>query len=140
LIREVRRLAATYTWQFGQTTSDLSLEASEQAARPASRIWTLFGLGWVGLDGLLRRLGSERAVGATRSSAWLALTRAHPPTFEGRPSKVATWSDGRRQDRQRITEPIWWYRHSGAHSAEPLRLGKQTLCQLSYSRSGGLEV
>jgi len=39
------------------------------------------------------------------------------------------------QNRQRITEPIWWYRHSGTHSAEPLRLGKQTLCQLSYSRS-----
>ena len=36
---------------------------------------------------------------------------------------------------QRITELIWWYRHSGTHSAEPLRLGKQTLCQLSYSRS-----
>jgi hypothetical protein len=26
---------------------------------------------------------------------------------------------------------------AGTHSAEPLRLGKQTLCQLSYSRSGG---
>ena len=38
--------------------------------------------------------------------------------------------------RQRITEAIWWYRHTGAHSAETLRLGKQTLCQLSYSRSG----
>jgi hypothetical protein len=37
---------------------------------------------------------------------------------------------------QRITEPIWSYCHSGAHSAEPLRLGKQTLCQLSYSRMG----
>jgi hypothetical protein len=37
---------------------------------------------------------------------------------------------------QRITGPIWWYRHTGSHSAEPLRLGKQTLCQLSYSRSG----
>ena len=36
---------------------------------------------------------------------------------------------------QRITEAIWWYRHTGAHSAEALRLGKQTLCQLSYSRS-----
>jgi hypothetical protein len=35
-----------------------------------------------------------------------------------------------------MTEPIWWYRHSVAHSAEPLRLEKQTLCQLSYSRSG----
>jgi hypothetical protein len=39
------------------------------------------------------------------------------------------------QTLQRITEPIWWHRHSGGHSAEPLRLGKQTLCQLSYSRS-----
>ena len=37
---------------------------------------------------------------------------------------------------QRITGPIWWYPHTGSHSAEPLRLGKQTLCQLSYSRSG----
>jgi len=36
---------------------------------------------------------------------------------------------------QRITEPICSYHHSGTHSAEPLRLGKQTLCQLSYSRS-----
>lgn len=44
-------------------------------------------------------------------------------------------SHGQRQNQQRITKPIWWYRHSGAHSAEPLRLGKQTLCQLSYSRS-----
>jgi len=38
---------------------------------------------------------------------------------------------------QRITESIWWYRDEGNHSAEALRLGKQTLCQLSYSRSGG---
>ena len=37
---------------------------------------------------------------------------------------------------QRITESIWWYRDEGNHSAEALRLGKQTLCQLSYSRSG----
>ena len=44
-------------------------------------------------------------------------------------------SHGQRHNRQRITEGIWWYSHSGAHSAEPLRLGKQTLCQLSYSRS-----
>src|SRR5450759_4388079 len=36
---------------------------------------------------------------------------------------------------QRITESIWWYRDEGNHSAEALRLGKQTLCQLSYSRS-----
>jgi hypothetical protein len=41
------------------------------------------------------------------------------------------------QKRQRITEPIWWYRHARSHSAERRRLGKQTLCQLSYSRSGG---
>jgi hypothetical protein len=37
---------------------------------------------------------------------------------------------------QRITEPIWWGHHEGNHSAEACRLGKQTLCQLSYSRSG----
>ena len=46
-------------------------------------------------------------------------------------------SDGERRKLQRITEPIWWYRHTGCHSAEACRLGKQTLCQLSYSRSGG---
>ena len=39
-------------------------------------------------------------------------------------------------DRQRLTETIWWGHHEGSHSAEALRLGKQTLCQLSYSRSG----
>ena len=38
---------------------------------------------------------------------------------------------------KRITGRIWWGHHTGSHSAEPLRLGKQTLCQLSYSRSGG---
>ena len=41
----------------------------------------------------------------------------------------------RARKRQRITEAIWSYRHTGAHSAETLRLGKQTLCQLSYARS-----
>ena len=48
-------------------------------------------------------------------------------------------SHGHRQKRQRITEPIWWDHYEGSHSAEALRLGKQTLCQLSYSRSGGTE-
>jgi len=64
---------------------------------------------------------------------------AEPPTGARRSSwstdpLFITASGG---DRQRITETIWWDHHEGSHSAEALRLGKQTLCQLSYSRSGG---
>jgi len=63
---------------------------------------------------------------------------AEPPTGARRSSwstdpLFITASGG---DRQRITETIWWDHHEGSHSAEALRLGKQTLCQLSYSRSG----
>src|SRR5450756_967150 len=53
----------------------------------------------------------------------------------GRIERRGGASHGHRPKRQRITEPIWWDHHEGSHSAEALRLGKQTLCQLSYSRS-----
>jgi hypothetical protein len=43
----------------------------------------------------------------------------------------------KREVRQRITGSKWRGRHEGSHGTGRLRLGKQTLCQLSYSRSGG---
>ena len=60
---------------------------------------------------------------------------AHRPL--GSASAVAARRTAGGGDRQRLTETIWWDHHEGSHSAEALRLGKQTLCQLSYSRSGG---
>ena len=63
-----------------------------------------------------------------------AITGCRRGTLEGSDRRVPHPMVGPK-NQQRITEPIWWYRHSGSYSAEPLRLGKQTLCQLSYSRS-----
>jgi hypothetical protein len=67
--------------------------------------------------------------GPGTAESCVASTCAMIPTRSG--NAVGMRRSSRSQNRHHITEPIWWYRHSGTHSAEPLRLGKQTLCQLS---------